>query len=107
MQKIRIKNIKPYTTKTGKQMYFIETVDGQSYSTFDTIEWKEGEEIEGTIEISEQKDRNGNPYKSFKLPRKTDMLEERVKKLEDAVFGDRNDPVAEAESEMSVDDIPF
>lgn len=57
--------------------------------------WQEGEEV--TLDIGEE-EFNGQMQKKFRLPKKEDQLEERVKKLEDKVFGNdepTDEPTAE------------
>lgn len=66
----------------------------------------EGEELDIIIEENEK---DGKIYKNFRIPKKEELLEIRIKKLEDAVFGGQKTQVDQSakEPEISDDDIPF
>lgn len=97
------KNGKPYT-KIGikTKEYGDKWLNG--FGNFDNKGWNEGDTVDI---ITEQ---NGD-FLNFKTPSQTELLEIRVKKLEDYVFGGdtSNDlPVTpNKEPEINVEDIPF
>jgi len=86
MAKIKLTEITPHVTKTGKTMYFLKDDEGNKYSTFDVMSnVKIGDVVEGEITI------NGD-YKNFKLPKenspvytKINELDLRVEELERAM----------------------
>ena len=114
----------PYVDKNGQpfKMAVIDTTDGKAsmfcgkFQANDLIEmqqWQKGQEIDVIFEKSGE-------YMNFKLPTKTDLLEERVKLLENAVFGGQRSsnatsatntptiaPQQATEGEINPDDIPF
>lgn len=113
--KFQVEEIRPYTTtiksgpKAGQQgtMYFIKTSDGQDMSTWDDIsKYKQGDYLEGTMEISDKKDKNGQNYKNFKLPRRNLYAEiDEIKQI----LKDNGllKQVEESEEEVDISDIPF
>jgi len=81
MEKLTILGVKPHTTKTGKQMYFLKTSRGDMSTFEDFSQWTEGMEVEGVV----IPDREGKFNPTFKYPKQNDFLEERVKRLETAM----------------------
>lgn len=121
--KIQVDEIRPYTTtiksgpRAGQQgtMYFITASDGTECSTWDDLSnVKQGDTIEGTIEVSDKvNQKTGQPYKNFKLPKRNlyqevDELRERIEKLE---IDERGDDSGKSETKLDDDisdeDIPF
>lgn len=64
----------------------------------------EGEEVDLLVEDNVK---DGKTYKNFKIPRKEDLMEIRIKKLEDAVFGDKTSNGSAPQTNPNDDDLPF
>ena len=67
----------------------------------DAVDWKDGMELEGTIE------KNEKGYFNFKKTSRVSSLEERVSKLEDKVFGGGPRKLTDEPKMSVVDDLPF
>lgn len=109
--KIQVEEIRPHTTtiksgpRAGQQgtMYFITASDGTECSTWDDLSnVKQGDIIEGTIEVSDKiNQKTGQPYKNFKLPKRNLYSEiDDIKKRLDILEGKKD-------LEVEIEDIPF
>jgi hypothetical protein len=79
MAQIRLTEITPHVTKTGKTMFFLKDDQGNKYSTFDVMEnVKIGDVVTGEITES-------NGYKNFKLPRTNSPVFEKINDLDSRV----------------------
>lgn len=100
------KDGKEFITKTGKKFWKIaiqtDRYPGVWHTAFaytlddKVMQLKEGEEIKAVFWQE-------GDWKNFKLPTKIDELEERIKMLEDKVFGQSSIPTIE----ITNDDLPF
>lgn len=71
--------------------------------------WKEGDVVEVEVTEATAKDKNGKPYLNFRSVSKLELLEKRVKYLEDRLntpAGGTNGRLAEPE-EINEADLPF
>lgn len=88
------KNGKPYTSTSIKVME-LGDVFINGFGNRQTLNWNANDKV--MIEIYEE-EYNGKTYKKFKAPHPNELFEQRIAKLEAAVFGDKGEDVSPADA---------